>query len=118
MSRPIEGSSVTGLAFDLVESMKFKLQSVSISSTVRKKVASSSYLDNANMTSVTMSPSFHRSYVVCLDSLFLPFTACRSYSTSSYGTVRDTNSLRSLAHHFQLYFNRMNRVFADRASEA
>ena len=96
-----------------VESMKFKLQSVSISSTVRKKIASSSYLDNANMTSVTMSPSFHRSYVVRLDRLFLLLTAFRSYATTSYGTVRDTNSLRSLAHHFQLYFNRMNRVSDD-----
>lgn len=97
--------------------MKFKLQSVSISSTVRTKIASSSYLDNANMTSVTMSPTFHRSYVACLEFRNPLLTVFRSYATASYGMVRDTNSLRSLAHHFQLYFNRMNRVFDDRLIE-
>ena len=32
------------------------------------------------------------------------------YSTQPYGYVRDTSGLRSLAHHFELYFNRMNKV--------
>ena len=35
---------------------------------------------------------------------------CRGYSTQPYGYVRDTSGLRSLAHHFQLYFSRMNKV--------
>ena len=82
MSRPVE------------ESMKFTLQSVKISSSVRKKMTSSTYLENANLTSVSLTPSFRKS----------------SYSNQPYGVVRDTNSLRSLANHFQLYFNRMNKL--------
>ncbi|KNB41766.1 vacuolar protein sorting-associated protein [Blastocystis sp. subtype 4] len=89
MSRPVEG------IFTLRnESMKFTLQSVKISSSVRKKMTSSTYLENANLTSVSLTPSFRKS----------------SYSNQPYGVVRDTNSLRSLANHFQLYFNRMNKL--------
>ncbi|CBK20273.2 uncharacterized protein [Blastocystis hominis] len=82
MARPVE------------ESMKFSLQSVKISTQIRKKMIDSAYLDNANLTSVTLTPNSRRPLV----------------STQPYGYVRDTSGLRSLAHHFELYFNRMNKL--------
>ncbi|CBK22974.2 uncharacterized protein [Blastocystis hominis] len=51
MARPVE------------ESMKFSLQSVKISTQIRKKMIDSAYLDNANLTSVTLTPNSRRPLV-------------------------------------------------------
>ena len=45
------------------DSLKFSLQNVKISSIVRKKLSSSSYLENANLSSVTLDPKYRKSYV-------------------------------------------------------
>ena len=60
MSRPIEGNPLHLRGFWYLESMKFSLQSVKISTQIRKKMAESTYLDNANLTSVTHTPKSHR----------------------------------------------------------
>lgn len=43
------------------DSLKFSLQNVKISSIVRKKLSSSSYLENANLSSVTLDPKYRKS---------------------------------------------------------
>ena len=43
------------------DSLKFSLQNVKISSIVRKKLLSSSYLENANLSSVTLDPKYRKS---------------------------------------------------------
>lgn len=60
MARPVEGSFLCELRTDSVESMKFSLQSVKISTQIRKKMIDSTYLDNANLTSVTLTPNSRR----------------------------------------------------------
>lgn len=47
----------------IVDSIKFSLHNVKISTVVRKKLSSSSYLDNANLSSVTLDPKYRKSYV-------------------------------------------------------
>ena len=66
MARPVEGSFLAEQWFDSVESMKFSLQSVKISTQIRKKMIDSAYLDNANLTSVTLTPNSRRPYVLIL----------------------------------------------------
>ena len=67
MSRPVEGkdikSTIKRNKMWCVESMKFALQSVKISTVVRKKMESANYLDNANMSSVTLNPNSRKTYV-------------------------------------------------------
>ena len=70
MARPVEGSFLAEQWFDSVESMKFSLQSVKISTQIRKKMIDSAYLDNANLTSVTLTPNSRRPYVLILKYLF------------------------------------------------
>lgn len=70
MARPVEGSFLAEQWFDSVESMKFSLQSVKISTQIRKKMIDSAYLDNANLTSVTLTPNSRRPYVLLLRLLF------------------------------------------------
>ena len=70
MARPVEGSFLVEQWFDSVESMKFSLQSVKISTQIRKKMIDSAYLDNANLTSVTLTPNSRRPYVLILTYLF------------------------------------------------
>ena len=111
MPRPVEGSFLCELRTDSVESMKFSLQSVKISTQIRKKMIDSTYLDNANLTSVTLTPNSRRPQVLLVKLLFCDcLQHYRMVSTQPYGYVRDTSGLRSLAHHFELYFNRMNKV--------